>query len=159
MRKLKIQGLTNSILVSHQVLKMGFKPRASNCNNHSPKPSWDSPIVILKASWEKEHFSIVCTQQQTLPPACLRGCKSKDNFGIHTAHLLSSSGSAKWLFIPQPSWEYDCFSVSLHSSFSEGIILTGNNFKPSSVSVGGEGKEWGGSARCLKSYVWKPSHQ
>ena len=50
-------------------------------------------------------------------------------------------------------------TVSLHSFFSEEIILTGNNIKPSSVSVGGEDKEWGGSTRCLKSCVWKPSHQ
>lgn len=88
-------------------------------------------------------LSITCTQQQTLPWVCLYSYNLRIILEVVCGIFLGALvlGQPKYfLYFNSHAESMPVFlTVSLHSFFSEEIILTGNNFKPGRVSVGGEG--------------------
>ena len=140
---------------------MGFKPRVSNCKTTTPQsPTGTLPLWFKKLPQRKSTFLLYVHNSKHCPQLVYVAINLKIILEFIQFIFLVVLGQLNdFLYHNQAESMTVFLTVSPHSFFSEGIILTGNNFKPSSVSVGGEGKEWGGSARCLKSCVWKPSHQ
>ena len=99
--------------------------------------------MISKASWEKEYFLLRVHNSKHCPEFVYVAINLRIILEVVYGIFLGA------LVLGQPKY-FLCFNshaesmpvfltVSLHSFFSEEIILTGNNFKPGRVSVGGEG--------------------